>query len=212
MGFVITGQVGEKIVYRGGVQTATRDNWIKVRLEPGNYTIFVSQNILIFRPKDIQRVQKEFVQSDSVLSGQEQFHLLRLTKTKFWRASKSFFQRLSLTKLLTSMKNGLIFQTTHPTLFINLSPSASQVLLMVTDSRSTKINLPEQLWFNSREQSKVERSVSQIRLIIFLVYPVYVKGESFDLVFKVDPGFTQVIFWEVDDDVEIDYRENARIC
>lgn len=41
MGFVITGQVGEKIVYRGGIQSATRNNWIKVRLEPGNYTIFV---------------------------------------------------------------------------------------------------------------------------------------------------------------------------
>jgi hypothetical protein len=42
MGFVVTGQVGERVVYRGGVQNTTRDNWIKARLEPGNYTIFVS--------------------------------------------------------------------------------------------------------------------------------------------------------------------------
>jgi hypothetical protein len=30
-------------------------------------------------------------------------------------------------------------------------------------------------------------------------------------VFRIDPGFTQVIFWEVFDDVDINYVENARI-
>lgn len=42
MGLLLTQQTGDKVVYRGGIQRHARDNWIKARLEPGNYSIFVN--------------------------------------------------------------------------------------------------------------------------------------------------------------------------
>lgn len=43
---ILTSTQGKYVEYEGGIQGQTRDNWIKVELQPGLHTIFVSFEIM----------------------------------------------------------------------------------------------------------------------------------------------------------------------
>lgn len=48
IGIVLTSTKGKYVEYEGGIQGQNRDNWMKVELESGKHTIFVSYTSLKF--------------------------------------------------------------------------------------------------------------------------------------------------------------------
>lgn len=191
IGILLVESKGDKVTYRGGIQNMSRDNWIKSKLNPGKYFIFIKGF-----PTDPEL--------DIGLSvyGPSSVNILKKGKTSLFSSFEKMISKALASKAyqLDDEWGSLSQDESNP-----LNKVKTFYVPSSTDGYGFKI------YQNQGGQDVVIQTKGKIEAGR-MIYPIATELDSeFDYVFELKSGYTQVLYWDVKDDVNIEYAEDARI-